>query len=63
MEEDYEVLDDSAERAEQPGQGAQEVVLVLRVDEEAEAVGRVARQREQEEEQGQACGSQLACRS
>lgn len=51
LHKDDAVLDDGAQRAEEPGEGGEEVLGLLGVGEEAEAVGHVAGEREEEEEQ------------
>ena len=54
LEEDDEILNDRAERAQEPGQRVEEVFSVLGVGNQAGAVSEVARQRQQEEEQCEA---------
>lgn len=51
LDEDDAVLDHGAQRAQQPGQGADKVVRLLRVRDDASTVCKVARQGQQEEQQ------------
>lgn len=60
LHKDDHVLDDGAQRAEQPRQRGEDVLLLLRVGDQAGAVGEVARQRQEEEQQGQALARLLA---
>lgn len=53
LREDNDVLDDGAERAEQPWERAEKVILLLGVGDETGAIGGVASQGKQEEEQGE----------
>ena len=53
MDEDDDVLDDGAQRADEPREVRQEVLALERMEEDAGAVGRVAEQREDEEQQRQ----------
>lgn len=54
LDEDDGVLDDRSQGAQEPRQSPQEVALLLRVHDEACAIGKVAGQGQQEEKQGEA---------
>lgn len=53
LDKDDAVLDHGTQRAQQPGQGADKVVRLLRVRDDASTVRKVARQGQQEEQQRQ----------
>lgn len=54
LEENDQVLDDCAERTQKPGKRVEEILAVLGVCNKAGAVGEVASQRQQEEQESEA---------
>lgn len=55
LDKDDGIFENRAQRPNQPGDRVEQVLLVLRVCDEADAICKVASERQEEEEDGEAC--------